>query len=174
MWRKKAEIRRFQPIYGAGDRTWTDDLLITNQLLYRLSYISLSLWSPGSLQSENYFITVSFCRQLVIFNFRRRSIFAAFCIIRSVFCRKSCKIFRCRSLCSLSIRWNASDSAKKTCWDLPKKFRQFLSLFSVDFLFLPLLPLVFHLHNFFDNSLLQRVIHIFHMVFNIYIFLIFQ
>ena len=129
---------------------------------------------PGSLQSENYFITVSFCRQLVIFNFRRRSIFAAFCIIRSVFCRKSCKIFRCRSLCSLSVRWNASDSAKKTCWDLPKKFRQFLSLFSVDFLFLPLLPLVFHLHNFFDNSLLQRVIHIFHMVFNIYIFLIFQ
>ena len=25
----------------AGDRTWTDDLLITNQLLYQLSYASI-------------------------------------------------------------------------------------------------------------------------------------
>ena len=32
------------PYIGAGGRTWTPDLLITNQLLYRLSYTSVCKW----------------------------------------------------------------------------------------------------------------------------------
>ncbi len=38
---KTAEIIRFSLFFGANDVTRTHDLLITNQLLYRLSYISV-------------------------------------------------------------------------------------------------------------------------------------
>ena len=42
--RKKEALRPLDPraSFGANDVTRTHDLLITNQLLYRLSYISLS------------------------------------------------------------------------------------------------------------------------------------
>ncbi len=39
---KKAGPSRNLPIFGADSRTRTDDLLITNQLLYQLSHISIS------------------------------------------------------------------------------------------------------------------------------------
>ena len=32
--------------YGANDRVRTDDLLITSELLYRLSYVGIA-WEPG-------------------------------------------------------------------------------------------------------------------------------
>ena len=48
-----------------------------------------------------------------------------------------------------------------------KKLRQILSLFSVDSLLFAVFRSFQHLHNLFDNFFLQRVIHIFHMVFNI-------
>ena len=41
---REAEVNN----YGAGDRTRTDDLLITNQLLYQLSYAGLTLEKPLS------------------------------------------------------------------------------------------------------------------------------
>ena len=49
---KTAEIIRFPLFSGANDVTRTHDLLITNQLLYRLSYISICNWnSPETLIS---------------------------------------------------------------------------------------------------------------------------
>ena len=38
------------PYYGAGERTWTPDLLITNQLLYQLSYTSTSRRQDSNLR----------------------------------------------------------------------------------------------------------------------------
>ncbi len=38
--KKAAKIKRFSLLFGATDVTRTHDLLITNQLLYRLSYSS--------------------------------------------------------------------------------------------------------------------------------------
>ena len=31
-------------IHGAGDRTWTYDPLITNEMLYQLSYTGMRVW----------------------------------------------------------------------------------------------------------------------------------
>ena len=42
-------LKTLVKINGAGDRTWTHNLLITNQLLYRLSYTSVNIkWRPGT------------------------------------------------------------------------------------------------------------------------------
>ncbi|EDM99983.1 hypothetical protein BACCAP_02257 [Pseudoflavonifractor capillosus ATCC 29799] len=38
---KKAPYRKIRSFFGAGNVTRTHDLLITNQLLYRLSYTSI-------------------------------------------------------------------------------------------------------------------------------------
>ena len=56
--RKTPEILRFQAFSGAGGVTRTHDLLITNQLLYRLSYTSGSVRSAKNadcLTDEWYF-----------------------------------------------------------------------------------------------------------------------
>ncbi len=42
-------LKTLVKINGAGDRTWTHNLLITSQLLYRLSYTSVNIkWRPGT------------------------------------------------------------------------------------------------------------------------------
>ena len=46
---KTAEIIRFPLFFGANDVTRTHDLLITNQLLYRLSYISIFTFGVADL-----------------------------------------------------------------------------------------------------------------------------
>ena len=46
---KTAEIIRFPLFSGANDVTRTHDLLITNQLLYRLSYISIFTFGVADL-----------------------------------------------------------------------------------------------------------------------------
>ena len=43
----------FSGAFGAGNQTRTDDLLITNQLLYRLSYSSLSTCTRGDIEITN-------------------------------------------------------------------------------------------------------------------------
>ena len=48
-----AEIIRFPPFSGANDVTRTHDLLITNQLLYRLSYISIFIFGVADLILTN-------------------------------------------------------------------------------------------------------------------------
>ena len=50
---KTAEIIRFPPFSGANDVTRTHDLLITNQLLYRLSYISIFTFGGADLILTN-------------------------------------------------------------------------------------------------------------------------
>ena len=50
---KTAEIIRFPPFLGANDVTRTHDLLITNQLLYRLSYISIFTFGVEDLILTN-------------------------------------------------------------------------------------------------------------------------
>ena len=50
---KTAEIIRFPPLSGANDVTRTHDLLITNQLLYRLSYISIFTFGVADLILTN-------------------------------------------------------------------------------------------------------------------------
>ena len=50
---KTAEIIRFPLFYGANDVTRTHDLLITNQLLYRLSYISIFTFGVADLILTN-------------------------------------------------------------------------------------------------------------------------
>ena len=50
---KTAEIIRFPPFFGANDVTRTHDLLITNQLLYRLSYISIFTFEIADLILTN-------------------------------------------------------------------------------------------------------------------------
>ena len=44
---------RFQGFFGANDVTRTHDLLITNQLLYRLSYISIFTFGVADLILTN-------------------------------------------------------------------------------------------------------------------------
>ena len=50
---KTAEIIRFPLFSGANDVTRTHDLLITNQLLYRLSYISIFTFGVEDLILTN-------------------------------------------------------------------------------------------------------------------------
>ena len=50
---KTAEIIRFPLFYGANDVTRTHDLLITNKLLYRLSYISIFTFGVADLILTN-------------------------------------------------------------------------------------------------------------------------
>ena len=50
---KTAEIIRFPLLSGANDVTRTHDLLITNQLLYRLSYISIFTFGVADLILTN-------------------------------------------------------------------------------------------------------------------------
>ena len=50
---KTAEIIRFLLFSGANDVTRTHDLLITNQLLYRLSYISIFTFGVADLILTN-------------------------------------------------------------------------------------------------------------------------
>ena len=62
--------QRPQGVSGASDVTRTHDLLITNQLLYRLSYISLSIhdmvfWE-GHIQNRIYFIIFFDGRQQIL------------------------------------------------------------------------------------------------------------
>ena len=49
----------FPPFYGANDVTRTHDLLITNQLLYRLSYISIFTFGVADLILTNQLLYVS-------------------------------------------------------------------------------------------------------------------
>ena len=69
---------------------------------------------------------------------------------------------------------NSARCNKKFCCDFPEKLRQILSLFSVDSLLFAVFHSFQHLHNLFDNFFLQRVIHIFHMVFHTWIFYLFS
>ena len=50
---KAVEIIRFPLFSGANDVTRTHDLLITNQLLYRLSYISIFTFGVADLILTN-------------------------------------------------------------------------------------------------------------------------
>ena len=50
---KTAKIIRFPLFSGANDVTRTHDLLITNQLLYRLSYISIFTFGVADLILTN-------------------------------------------------------------------------------------------------------------------------
>ena len=50
---KTAEIIQFPLFSGANDVTRTHDLLITNQLLYRLSYISIFTFGVADLILTN-------------------------------------------------------------------------------------------------------------------------
>ena len=50
---KTVEIIRFPLFSGANDVTRTHDLLITNQLLYRLSYISIFTFGVADLILTN-------------------------------------------------------------------------------------------------------------------------
>ena len=62
--------RRLQGVSGASDVTRTHDLLITNQLLYRLSYISLSIhdmvFLERHIQNRIYFIIFFDRRQQIL------------------------------------------------------------------------------------------------------------
>ena len=67
---KTAEIIQFPLFSGANDVTRTHDLLITNQLLYRLSYISLSIhdmvFLERHIQNRIYFIIFFDGRQQIL------------------------------------------------------------------------------------------------------------
>ena len=43
----KSPLSSDKGLFGAGNVTRTHDLLITNQLLYRLSYTSMHMWLFG-------------------------------------------------------------------------------------------------------------------------------
>ena len=58
-------------VFGAGGRTWTPDLLITNQLLYQLSYTSLCSFLSNlssKLLTLHYYTTIIICCQEKIEN----------------------------------------------------------------------------------------------------------
>ena len=58
-------------VFGAGGRTWTPDLLITNQLLYQLSYTSLCSFLSNlssKLLMLHYYTTIIICCQEKIEN----------------------------------------------------------------------------------------------------------
>ena len=44
---KEKRARKYAPFFGATGRTWTGGLLITNQLLYRLSHSSIASYYIG-------------------------------------------------------------------------------------------------------------------------------
>ena len=58
---KEAKIERFSPLSGATDVTRTHDLLITNQLLYRLSYSStFNFLRPGLVVTNQLLYRLSY------------------------------------------------------------------------------------------------------------------
>ena len=76
MWKRRTFVRCFSALhlssthFGANDVTRTHDLLITNQLLYRLSYISLSIhdmvFLERHIQNRIYFIIFFDRRQQIL------------------------------------------------------------------------------------------------------------
>ena len=56
---KKHRKPKFSMLFGAGGVTRTHDLLITNQLLYRLSYISIFTFGVADLILTNQLLYVS-------------------------------------------------------------------------------------------------------------------
>ena len=58
----------FSGAFGAGNQTRTDDLLITNQLLYRLSYSSLSTCTRGDIEITNQLLYRLSYTSIVIFD----------------------------------------------------------------------------------------------------------
>ena len=74
---------------GANDVTRTHDLLITNQLLYRLSYISLSLWSAWISPERELFYHSFLLPSTGYFQFPqavfiRRFLYNTICILQEV------------------------------------------------------------------------------------------
>ena len=64
---KRATKLRYTSIYGANEETRTPDLLITNQLLYRLSYIGIVFTVAFVLNSrKKYLNTEAFMLSILI------------------------------------------------------------------------------------------------------------
>ena len=55
------------PFFGANDRTWTYNLLITSQLLYQLSYVGLSFHRTWSIITKTWCSVKNFHQFLVLF-----------------------------------------------------------------------------------------------------------
>ena len=70
--------------YGAGNRTWTYDLLITNQLLYQLSYASTQVTKYIIHNSihlvKNFFRSLLLTQRFVLITFIDYSIIAPLCL----------------------------------------------------------------------------------------------
>ena len=134
--------------FGANDVTRTHDLLITNQLLYRLSYISLSIhdmvFLERHIQNRIYFI---------IFFDRRQQIL----------------LISCHTLCmAIPVYYILYFEG------IPSKYFQAISLFPTLFPRIPPITTGNSVVIFPDNFFLQRVIHIFHMIFHTRIFYLFS
>ena len=134
--------------FGANDVTRTHDLLITNQLLYRLSYISLSIhdmafWE-GHIQNRIYFIIFFDGRQQIL-------------------------LISCHTLCmAIPVYYILYFEG------IPSKYFQAISLFPTLFPRIPPITTGNSVVIFPDNFFLQRVIHIFHMIFHTRIFYLFS
>ena len=164
--------------FGANDVTRTHDLLITNQLLYRLSYISLSIhdmvFLERHIQNRIYFIIFFDGRQQILLISCHTLCMAIPVYYILYFEGIPSKYFQAISLFPTLFPRIPPITTGNSVVIFPRKLRQILSLFSVDSLLFAVFRSFQHLHNLFDNFFLQRVIHIFHMIFHTRIFYLFS
>ena len=157
---------------GASGVTRTPDLLITNQLLYRLSYTSIKWYLKH------------------FYNTQAKSIIAHASIrvnknLRVSFCLSPCKLqivllqvflhnsFVCFAVLTRVLRKSVENS-RKTPLKFPIVFCQ-KSFISERFrYFFGKLQFQINRHNFLPNNLLLEVIHIFHVLFHMLKTLLFQ
>ena len=154
----------FSGAFGAGNQTRTDDLLITNQLLYRLSYSSMDWFCLIQASSQTRMILYHNIPGTSTYNSVPPSFRPSgqYWYYNPYFCMSSCKI----TFVILSIFFPNPAISSNFIQPLsffPEPLSRDLAVF--DGSQPPPFPVIY-LHNTFYIFPLQRVIHIVHRVFH--------
>ena len=164
-------------LFGANDVTRTHDLLITNQLLYRLSYISLSIhdmvFLERHIQNRIYFIIFFDGRQQILLISCHTLCMAIPVYYILYFEGIPSKYFQAISLFPTLFPRIPPITTGNSVVIFPRNFDKFCHYFLLTPFFLQS-SVLFSIYIIYYNFFLQRVIHIFHMIFHTRIFYLFS
>ena len=157
--------------------TRTHDLLITNQLLYRLSYISLSIhdmvFLERHIQNRIYFI-IFFDRRQQILLISCHTLCMAIPVYYILYFEGiPSKYFQAISLFPTLFPRIPPITTGNSVVIFPRNFDKFCHYFLLTPFFLQS-SVLFSIYIIYYNFFLQRVIHIFHMIFHTRIFYLFS
>ena len=157
--------------------TRTHDLLITNQLLYRLSYISLSIhdmvFLERHIQNRIYFIIFFDGRQQILLISCHTLCMAIPVYYILYFEGIPSKYFQAISLFPTLFPRIPPITTGNSVVIFPRNFDKFCHYFLLTPFFLQS-SVLFSIYIIYYNFFLQRVIHIFHMIFHTRIFYLFS